>query len=40
MARNDIVRSMRKYIIQLVILVTSLVIIINALYMFMTSLIT
>ena len=40
MARNDIVRSMRKYIIQLVILVTSLVIIINALYMFMTWLIT
>lgn len=40
MARNDIVRSMRKYILQLVILVTSLVLIINALYMFMTWLIT
>lgn len=40
MAKNDIVRSMRKFVFQLIILVTALVLIINALYMFMTWLIT
>ncbi|MDO5538451.1 MAG: HAMP domain-containing sensor histidine kinase [Eubacteriales bacterium] len=40
MAKNDVVPSMRKYIIQLVILVTALAIVINALYMSMTWLAT
>lgn len=39
MAKNDIVHSMRKYILQLTVLVIILVIVINALYMFVTWLI-
>lgn len=40
MAKNDIGRSMRKFVLQLIILVTALVFIINALYIFMTWLLT
>ena len=40
MAKNDIGRSMRKFVLRLIVLVTALVFIINALYMFMTWLIT
>lgn len=40
MAKTDVVRTMRKFLLRLIILVVSLVIIINALYMFMTWLTT
>lgn len=40
MVKNDIVRSMRKYLVRLIILVAALVAIINGLYIFMTWLIT
>ncbi len=36
MGKNDIIRSMRKFLLRIIILVASLVVIINALYMLMT----